>query len=462
MAIYRVQDPSGQFHDIEGPEGASPEEVMQQAQALIPSNEKTVGGLLENAGTNAVRALNPLNMAKGVGETVKEGAYDLPRDITQGIAQGVAKVVTGKDQGDNPIEQRLENIANSEQVQDPAKYAYENPIDAAATAAVPVMGFAPELGQGVADTMAKYAGKFGEGQMGKLHGSSPAQFRQLGGENFENAMRTSYEMGDANLTTGPIARRQAIQERVAQIGNDIGDLRQQAAEAGPSMSAQQMADAIKAKLGPDYAPGGVKFDQAGQLESELENVGKMQNPDITDFAQRATDMNKEAVKNKLTQPPGIKTDVANAMASINDEEIAKRLPPELNEDYKTLKENFADTKPLLPMELRGEGKELLGKGSNTMFGMVKDALHQVVGGPKMGAQVGYGLEKALPNAPAAGKAVTSAVLMNAVTSNPSSLGKFAKPLLQAAQSGGEQAVAAMHFVLSHQYPEYNDMMLGNQ
>lgn len=35
--IYQVQDPQGQVHEIDGPDNASPEEVMKQAQSLIPS-----------------------------------------------------------------------------------------------------------------------------------------------------------------------------------------------------------------------------------------------------------------------------------------------------------------------------------------------------------------------------------------------------------------------------------------
>ncbi len=36
MASYQVQDPTGGMHVIEGPEGASPDEVLSQAQSLIP------------------------------------------------------------------------------------------------------------------------------------------------------------------------------------------------------------------------------------------------------------------------------------------------------------------------------------------------------------------------------------------------------------------------------------------
>lgn len=58
-------------------------------------------------------------------------------------------------------------------------------------------------------------------------------------------------------------------------------------------------------------------------------------------------------------------------------------------------------------------------------------------------------------------AVTS-YLMNTLGSNPQKLGKFAKPLLQAAQTGGTRGIAAQHFLLSSQYPEYNTLMMGQE
>lgn len=36
--IYQVQDPEGKVHEIEGPDNATPDEIMRQAQNLIPAN----------------------------------------------------------------------------------------------------------------------------------------------------------------------------------------------------------------------------------------------------------------------------------------------------------------------------------------------------------------------------------------------------------------------------------------
>lgn len=54
MAQYRVQDPQGQEHIIEGPDNATPDEVMQQAQALIPSGQSR-----SMAGPADLNASNP-------------------------------------------------------------------------------------------------------------------------------------------------------------------------------------------------------------------------------------------------------------------------------------------------------------------------------------------------------------------------------------------------------------------
>ncbi len=50
-------------------------------------------------------------------------------------------------------------------------------------------------------------------------------------------------------------------------------------------------------------------------------------------------------------------------------------------------------------------------------------------------------------------------LLKTMQTNPQSLGKFAQPLMQAAQTGGKQGLAVQHFLLSSQYPDYNEMIM---
>lgn len=430
MATYRVETDQGTY-EVETDEAP----------------EKTLGGFAKNAVSDAIETGTSMATSPAIDMI---GGNPFPM-VKSAIEQGAQALSHPADTAKSLIEP----------VVHPIDYGYAHPVQQA----INVAGVVAPMVTGAADTVSQYAGRMGENQMGKLHGTSGAQFRQLGREDFGDVMRRSFENGDADLTTGPIGREQAVKERIAQLGNDIGDVRDTASEAGPAMTGQQMADAIRAKLGPDYAPGGPKFADASQLETQLKNIEAMKSTTPKDFAQRATDINTEARGQKLIRSTGADTDVADQMSHINDEQIAKRLPPEIQEHYQTLKDEFGLAKPLDPMELHGATKEALKPLPNTMFGVAKDALQSVVGGPKMGAQIGFGAEKALrglaENGAGMGVAGITSGIMQRITTNPQSLGKFAAPLMQAAQSGGQQGIAAVHFVLSHQYPEYNDMFMGD-
>lgn len=53
--IYQVQDPQGQVHEIDGPDGASPDEIIKQAQSLIPkAPETSMTDVAKQAGREAL------------------------------------------------------------------------------------------------------------------------------------------------------------------------------------------------------------------------------------------------------------------------------------------------------------------------------------------------------------------------------------------------------------------------
>ncbi len=354
---------------------------------------------------------------------------------------------------------------------DPVEEFRQRPVSTAlnvASVAAPVIN---EL-RGPAVAAGEYAGRFGENQMGKLHGTSQAQFRQLGRENFGPAMRSSYEMGDANLLQGSIGREQAINERIAGLGDEIGDVRSQAAAAGPAMTPQEMADAIRQKAIADFSPGGKYFDEAGSFEKNLANIKAMPEGGIENFADRASEIKSGAAQNKLRVPVNAETNVAKEMSHVNDAEIAKRLSPEMQEHYELLKDEFGNAKSLKPMELRAEGREALGASPNTLFGAAKAIAHTAVGGPKLGAQLGFGAESALkgfgssaglPSGEIAAMNASDKVpgqegaIMSHVQSNPD----FApwRALFQDAAQRGQAAIVANHFTLMQKDPEYNKMFM---
>lgn len=75
MAQYQVQDPAGQMHVIEGPDGASPDEVVNQAQNIIPPSMGKTESFARGAANNF--PLLPQAIAKGESATGigDEGGY---------------------------------------------------------------------------------------------------------------------------------------------------------------------------------------------------------------------------------------------------------------------------------------------------------------------------------------------------------------------------------------------------
>jgi hypothetical protein len=419
MATYQVETPDGAKYRIEA---ASEDQLNSAVNDLVnPSGADKGFQLMSEDGGATDNQSKPndsmANYWKQKGDYPEAGA-------------------------EKPVEQRLA----------------ENAVAAGSGAMIPsgvasVAGLAKDALGGAGEstsTLAKYAGRFGENQMGKLHGTSEAQFKQLGQEGFGNSMRASYDLGDANLGLGSIGREQAVNERVAQIGSDLNDVRSQAAANGPNMTPQEMADSIQQAKGADYAPGGKHFGEEESFTKNLENIRQMPEGGIENFAQRASEINGNAAGSKMVLPAksAAETDIAGQMSHINDANITKNLPGDVADHYGALKEQFGYAKNLQPMEMRGQAKEALRPTPNTAFGMVKSIAHSAVGGPKMGAQAGFGSEAALNGI---------SRIVNLVKTNPASFGKFAPAMLQAYQGGGSEGVAATHYVLSLQHPDYNAM-----
>lgn len=440
------------------------EQAHQAINDLLGGNHKSFSGFMSNVGSDAKE------MAQGMGAAFKEGALDMPsRALETGLEMATGKAYSQTPSGQRDVDlvtQAPEQVKNLvEPIKHPIDYGYEHPVQQAlniASLGAPLM-----KATGAAETMGKYAGRMGENQMGKLHGTSQAQFRQLGRENFGPAMRSSYELGDADLTTGSIGRETAINERVNQLGSDIGDVRDAAGSATKTLTSQELADTLRKQLmSGDYAPSGKYAAQATQIETLLKQIEAMPDTAPSAVAKKVTELNDLGTGNKLVQAKHApETHLANQMARFNDERIGTALP-EQAEHYEALKDEFGNAASLKPMEARGEGKEALGQGSQHWYGDIKNVLHSTVGGPKMGAKVGFGLESGLNKIAKNGGAYAvggvTAHLVNTLTNDPQSLGKYATPLLKAAQEGGNQALAATHYLLSTQYPEYNEMVNPKQ
>jgi hypothetical protein len=76
--------------------------------------------------------------------------------------------------------------------------------------------------------------------------------------------------------------------------------------------------------------------------------------------------------------------------------------------------------------------------------------------PAVRSMAATGIAKALPAVQGTAK-LGSINIMSRLMSNPQSFGKYSKPLLKAAQTGGSDEVAATHYIMSLQHPDYNAM-----
>jgi len=93
------------------------------------------------------------------------------------------------------------------------------------------------------------------------------------------------------------------------------------------------------------------------------------------------------------------------------------------------------------------------------FGGLTDIVAGTAGGPK-GLAIKYGMDQVARRAASSG-AVMSDRIADIVRNQPQLLGKFAKPLQEAAQRGGS-SLAATHFVLQQTQPEYRKLVNTNE
>lgn len=468
MAKYQIQT-SGGTYEIETDEGAP-------AAPSVPPAAPQSG--LESFGRAAVNNL-PLGGQIGAAGT----AFANSEDYQKALADWNAKAAAGKAQNPKsygagavagtvaPLaipgvgEMGLAGDAALGAAYGAGNTDLTNIPEAAKDAAIGgvtggALGAVGKAASGALDTVGQYAGRFGENQAIKALGGSGGQIRDLGiPESRALARRATENYGLLDADMGPIGREETVQAMKQQAGHDIGDIRE-AAGAAPHPS--DVEAQIRANLGDKYTSGVYK-GEAGGFEKALEDIRNLQNPTFADYAQKASDLNHYAAGNKLTQATNAETDVANQLSHLNDKGITDTLP-DMADQYADTKGTFQDMKNLEPMIERGESRSMASRGANTLFEQGKKFTEEI-GAHKVAARMGMAAGDTLQGASDSGAinkgamATTNGVvstIMSKIQTAPQSLGKYAAPLMQAAQ-GGPQGIAATHYVLSLQHPEYNKM-----
>jgi hypothetical protein len=397
-----------------------------------PAEAFGASGLASNALENAKRVFNPINMAKGGMETVKEGAYDLPIDLHKTLAQLVGGVVTRQPTGQTPMGARMQDIAQSEEVQNPSQWAYKNPIDAAMQAATVISPFMPEAEavNAAREGAATRASRFAQQQAVKAMEGSRGQIMQVGPESARELGQFALDKGVVSPFKGEIGMERALNDLEQTSGAQIGAARAAGDVLGGAPEPSLLQNNIEAELAPKYGSG-MRVGERGALGHALEEVGKIDKPSFTGIAQKATEMNQYAKgMHQINQPSGALTDVANILSRENNAALANVLKPEEFAAYKQALGDYGSIQKLQEFFLRKEARELAGRGGGIVRG-IKDAFGHKV-------------------------AATGADAMSSLLSHPA----FARvlPVLTEAARRGPQAITAANYILQQKDPDYNKLI----
>lgn len=358
--IYQVQDPNGQIHDIEGPDGASPEDVMKQAQSLIPEKP-------------GVMDIFPQMLKEASGM----GAPNIAQKMA-GDAFGVEKIKEGPI-GDPKVTDRqgLEDVTISD-----------------ALTAAPMVG-------GAGKFLEPQLGRIARNQTMKSLGGSMKQIREMakhGG--LDESAAFARDKGLTDVFSTSLGREKLVEDLTSKYGKQLGDLR---TKGGMSpLSHQELESKVMTDPGMQKFLGeGLEGGQKGDISKALNDVKRISGPYPTysGRANAATEINQSIAGNKEYQPQNAATGVANILSRENNAGLAQALGPKDAAIEASLRKDFSSLKPIQHLQDHGELKEMRGAGG------IKNALESFLPtgvanrAAAQGAAAGQKIAGAASNAP---------------------------------------------------------------
>jgi hypothetical protein len=271
-------------------------------------------------------------------------------------------------------------------------------------------GFAKK--PGAVSNLADYVQEKSQMMSAQQMGFTPLQNRQLGATPTEQlqTMRAIGQYGiDSNIVS-PAGGLRHMVEMNAKLLNDagetIGDLRKEAdAKFDPKTMVMDPLQEIHKQLDPVFARG-ARSGESGAYQKALETVedGK---PTFQGMADVSTKLNHAANEaNRLQQPHGAFTDIANVISRIENDRIRAILGPEKAAKYDQALKEFGINKKIeaaLKRKVGGEVKRM-GPGSLTS-NLTQKALDEV--GYRVGARAANKLATTIKGNPAAAKSLPS-------------------------------------------------------
>ena len=494
MANYTVQGPDGAQHVISGPDGASDAEVIQQAQNLFnPSKLESFGRGVENnfplanqAIAAGSAALGDKSYSQNLAEQNKDIAtakqanpvtYDAGA-VTGAIAPlalpGVGEAMEAAPVASNAALGAANAIGNTDLAQKPMeglKQAGEGALVGGA------IGKILPTGTNAAADLESYANKKGVQALNLKPGMLGIPEDEL-----EDLGATAHNLG---LVEGSTPERAAkAEDLLNQVGaqiQDIGGGSQPLTDASPFVDAlhshlQESSEIYGADANPEatmYRQGianlqqpNLTFDKLQQLKNAygsraFDQMGNVRN----DAAANVYGQIKDAMKSIVDSSPEQYQDLMNQYSDLKD--IHGGLTTQLGKEQAqgVQAKGFGMVGKIAGMvegnnpvvnagtagTLAATGHPFMGLGALTPIMSNPGALS---GAARSAASV---IPKIASSAALTSNDAVTSYLLNTLNTNPQKFGKYAQPLINAAKEGGSQGLAAQHYLLATQYPEYNLM-----
>jgi hypothetical protein len=310
----------------------------------------------------------PGNIVKGIKETPEtvKNLVTLPYRAGKGLGESAAAIMEGEPAEKTPAGQVVGQIGQdiSSFAEHPLQSAKETIIEHPIASVASVLPFVGELGEenALADTAAQYAKRAGQNAGIRALGGMRGQVGQLGAEGSRELAQSMIDQGVVAPMTGEIGMEKKIQDLLGQAGQTIGKYRQM---PGAVPTAEEIEKALKDSLTAKYATG-LHAGEQGGLEKAIEEVKKGPLTSFEDVANKATELNKFATKNKLVQPTNAATDVANALTGINESAMQKSLTPEQFAEYQKALPAYGEGKYAQAFAERGAQREATRRASGAL------------------------------------------------------------------------------------------------
>ncbi len=467
MAIYKVQGPDGVQHELEGPEGATDEQILAVAQSQFGAKEAApaieadphtgmppVDEAGKMLGTSA-QQIEYQRSGQPAGATEPEEMRALRHVNEIGSGMGAAQLAIGGATGLAGMAANSKNVGS------------------------------------IRNQLASWFEKKAAEQAAKAGGAGSAAEEELGAEGVRQYGRMLQKKGivspyrDTETSEQIIGGLKDVAGKEVGKFRDVGDLRSiaQSAERPTSLQIEQE---LASKLGPKYNTG-VASGEKGEVEKAMEELRKlspversstgaevaqtMENvgggaddaylaarrvqeganpemaqgfdylhdkPTFTELFDKSTAMNNAAkTANSLQQPSGALTESANILAAKSTEGLETFLDPAEAAGYKVAKQDWGD---LSTAENLMAGKTAKGFANTTSLPVSKfGALSRV-------------LNAAVPHSAVMGLNQKVEAILRV---QPEAFGQYTKVLTDAVKRGGS-ALASTMFVLQQQDPQFQE------